>query len=50
MGHRSEQGPLEKVKEGFYTAKQVVIKKLGKKEDQHLIASDAELDAKLEVS
>ncbi|GAU96549.1 hypothetical protein RvY_07979 [Ramazzottius varieornatus] len=49
VGHKSEQGPLEKVKEGFYTAKQVVIKKLGKKEDQHLIASDAELDAKLEL-
>jgi Arfaptin-like domain len=37
------------VKEQFWTAKQVVLQKLGKKEDDHLVASDAELDAKLEV-
>ena len=28
---------------------QAVIKKLGKKEDEHVVASDHELDAKLEV-
>ncbi len=26
------------------------MKKLGKKEDEHIVASDAELDSKLEVS
>ena len=26
------------------------MKKLGKKEDEHIVASDSELDAKLEVS
>ncbi|XP_055349313.1 islet cell autoantigen 1-like protein [Paramacrobiotus metropolitanus] len=46
---RTEKSPLEKFKEQFWTAKQVVLQKLGKKEDQHLIASDAELDAKLEL-
>ena len=29
--------------------RQAVIKKLGKKEDEHVVASDHELDAKLEV-
>ena len=28
----------------------MVIKKLGKKEDEHVVASDAQLDAKLEVN
>ncbi|OQV13397.1 putative Islet cell autoantigen 1-like protein [Hypsibius exemplaris] len=46
---RTEQSPFQKVKEQFWTAKQVVLQKLGKKEDDHLVASDAELDAKLEL-
>ena len=40
---------LHKMKETYWTTKQAVIKKLGKKEDEHVVASDAELDAKLEV-
>ncbi|CAH1789275.1 unnamed protein product [Owenia fusiformis] len=39
----------QKLKEAYWTTKQAVIKKLGKKEDAHVVASDAELDAKLEV-
>lgn len=37
------------MKETYWTTKQAVIKKLGKKEDEHVVASDHELDAKLEV-
>ncbi|XP_012945914.1 islet cell autoantigen 1 [Aplysia californica] len=40
---------LHKMKETYWTTKQAVIKKLGKKEDEHVVASDAQLDAKLEV-
>jgi len=37
------------MKETYWTTKQVVMRKLGKKEDDHIVASDAQLDAKLEV-
>ena len=37
------------MKETYWTTKQAVITKLGKKQDAHIVASDAELDAKLEV-
>ena len=37
------------MKETFWTTKQAVIQKLGKKEDAHVVASDSELDSKLEV-
>lgn len=37
------------MKETFWTTKQAVIQKLGKKEDEHVVASDSELDSKLEV-
>jgi len=33
----------------FWKTKQVLIKATGKKEDEHVVASDADLDAKLEV-
>ncbi|KAM7153196.1 islet cell autoantigen 1-like protein [Macrochelys suwanniensis] len=33
----------------YWKTKQVLIKVTGKKEDEHVVASDAELDAKLEV-
>ncbi|XP_053385852.1 islet cell autoantigen 1-like [Mercenaria mercenaria] len=46
---RRETSTLHKFKETFWTTKQAVIQKLGKKEDEHVVASDAELDAKLEV-
>ena len=38
-----------RVAETYWTTKQVLMKRLGKKEDKHLAASDSELDAKLEV-
>jgi len=41
---------VSRVQEVYWTTKHVVLKKLGIKEDEHLIASDAQLDAKLEVS
>ena len=34
----------------FWKTKQVLIKATGKKEDEYVVASDADLDAKLEVS
>jgi hypothetical protein len=37
------------MKETYWTTKQAVMSKLGKKQDEHIVASDAELDAKLEV-
>ena len=37
------------MKETYWTTKQAVMTKLGKKQDAHIVASDAELDAKLEV-
>lgn len=45
----NEQSTLHKMKETYWTTKQVVMRKLGKKEDDHIVASDAQLDAKLEV-
>ena len=45
----NEQSTLHKMKETYWTTKQAVYKKLGKKQDEHIVASDAQLDAKLEV-
>jgi hypothetical protein len=36
-----------KLKQHFWTAKQLIRTKLGKKEDDHLLASDADFDTKL---
>jgi hypothetical protein len=47
---RRETSTLHKFKETFWTTKQAVIQKLGKKEDEHVVASDSELDSKLEVN
>uniref|UniRef100_A0A2K6VE51 AH domain-containing protein n=1 Tax=Onchocerca volvulus TaxID=6282 RepID=A0A2K6VE51_ONCVO len=38
---------LNKMRQQYWTAKQLIRKKLGKKEDEHLLASDAEFDTKL---
>lgn len=46
----NDQSTLHKMKETYWTTKQAVIKKLGKKEDEHVVASDQELDSKLEVN
>jgi len=48
MAH-NEQSTLHRMKETYYTTKQAVMKKLGKKEDVHIVASDSVLDSKLEV-
>ncbi|XP_023322528.1 islet cell autoantigen 1 isoform X2 [Eurytemora carolleeae] len=41
--------PINRLQHKFWVAKQKVSKKLGKEEDQHIVASDSELDAKLEL-
>ena len=46
---RNEQSTIHRLKESYWTTKQAVIKKLGKKEDEHVVASDSELDSKIEV-
>ena len=48
MAH-NEQSTIHKMKETYWTTKQAVMKRLGKKEDEHIVASDQELDSKLEV-
>ncbi|XP_059828588.1 islet cell autoantigen 1 isoform X2 [Hypanus sabinus] len=40
---------VNKMQQRYWKTKQTLIKVTGKKEDQHVIASDADLDAKLEV-
>lgn len=40
---------LGKLRSKYWTTKQLVIKKLGKEEDEFVIASDADVDAKLEL-
>lgn len=40
---------LTKMQRRYWVTKQTVMKKLGKKEDENIVASDAELDAKLEL-
>ncbi|XP_053326641.1 islet cell autoantigen 1-like protein isoform X2 [Spea bombifrons] len=40
---------VSRMQKKFWKTKQVLIKVTGKKEDEHVVASDAELDAKLEV-
>lgn len=37
------------VQKQFWFTKSAVIRRLGKKEDEHVVASDAELDAKIEL-
>jgi hypothetical protein len=41
------ESTMVKMKQHFWTAKQLLRTKLGKKEDDHLMASDAEFDTKL---
>ena len=40
---------LNKLQHKFWVAKTKVVRKFGKEEDEHIVASDAELDAKLEL-
>ncbi|KAM7316152.1 hypothetical protein ACRRTK_024832 [Alexandromys fortis] len=43
-----KQSVMNRMQKKFWKTKQVFIKATGKKEDEHVVASDAELDAKLE--
>ncbi|XP_008515606.2 islet cell autoantigen 1-like protein isoform X2 [Equus przewalskii] len=43
------QSVVNRMQKKYWKTKQVFIKATGKKEDEHVVASDAELDAKLEV-
>lgn len=40
---------VNKMQQRYWKTKQSLIKVTGKKEDAHVVASDADLDAKLEV-
>ncbi|XP_053141421.1 islet cell autoantigen 1-like protein isoform X2 [Hemicordylus capensis] len=44
-----DQSVVSKMQKKYWKTKQVLIKVTGKKEDEHVVASDAELDAKLEI-
>lgn len=44
------QSVVSRMQKKYWETKQVFIKATGKKEDEHVVASDAELDAKLEVN
>ncbi len=44
-----DQTPLGKLQQQYWTTKQKILKKLGKEEDEYVVLSDAELDAKLDV-
>ncbi|VDM45313.1 unnamed protein product [Toxocara canis] len=46
---RFDESALTKVRQQYWTAKQLIRTKLGKKEDEYLLASDAEFDAKLSL-
>ncbi|XP_014445053.1 islet cell autoantigen 1-like protein [Tupaia chinensis] len=43
------QSVVSRMQKKYWKTKQVFLKATGKKEDEHVVASDAELDAKLEV-
>ena len=45
-----DKSVVNKVQQKYWETKQAFIKATGKKEDEHVVASDADLDAKLEVS
>nr|XP_042116235.1 islet cell autoantigen 1-like protein isoform X5 [Peromyscus maniculatus bairdii] len=43
------QSVVSRIQKKYWKTKQVFMKAAGRKEDEHVVASDAELDAKLEV-
>ncbi|KAI9551366.1 hypothetical protein GHT06_021699 [Daphnia sinensis] len=43
------ENTMNKMQHQFWVAKQTILRRLGKKEDDCVVASDAELDAKLEL-
>ncbi|XP_005999525.1 islet cell autoantigen 1 [Latimeria chalumnae] len=44
-----DKSVVNKMQQKYWKTKQTLIKVTGKKEDEHVVASDADLDAKLEV-
>lgn len=44
------QSVVSRMQKKYWKTKQVFMKAAGRKEDEHVVASDAELDAKLEVN
>ncbi|XP_075685870.1 islet cell autoantigen 1-like protein isoform X3 [Rhinoderma darwinii] len=44
-----DRSMVSRMQKKFWETKQALIKVTGKKEDEHVVASDAELDAKLEI-
>ncbi|XP_034030201.1 islet cell autoantigen 1 isoform X2 [Thalassophryne amazonica] len=47
--HSQDSSVVNKFQQRYWKTKQTLIKVTGKKEDEHVVASDADLDAKLEV-
>ncbi|XP_044004269.1 islet cell autoantigen 1 [Aphidius gifuensis] len=45
----SNESPMTKMQHQYWLTKQTLSRKLGKKEDECIVSSDAELDAKLEL-
>ncbi|XP_014289304.1 islet cell autoantigen 1 [Halyomorpha halys] len=48
-GNARNNSTMSKMQHQYWVTKETVLKKLGKKQDEHIVASDAELDAKLEL-
>ncbi|XP_061675079.1 islet cell autoantigen 1 [Syngnathoides biaculeatus] len=48
-GQQGSWSVVSRFQQRYWKTKQTLIRASGKKEDQHLVASDADLDAKLEV-
>lgn len=44
-----DKSVVNKMQQKYWETKQAFIKATGKKEDEHVVASDADLDAKLEL-
>uniref|UniRef100_A0A8C8Z5L3 Islet cell autoantigen 1 n=1 Tax=Prolemur simus TaxID=1328070 RepID=A0A8C8Z5L3_PROSS len=47
--YAQDKSVVNKMQQKYWETKQAFIKATGKKEDEHVVASDADLDAKLEV-
>ncbi|KAM6202313.1 islet cell autoantigen 1 [Rhynchocyon petersi] len=47
--YTQDKSVVNKMQQKYWETKQAFIKATGKKEDEHVVASDADLDAKLEV-
>uniref|UniRef100_A0A2K6PW34 AH domain-containing protein n=1 Tax=Rhinopithecus roxellana TaxID=61622 RepID=A0A2K6PW34_RHIRO len=47
--YAQDKSVVNKMQQKYWETKQAFIKATGKKEDEHVVASDADLDAKLEL-